>query len=57
MTEEPDLLSQWREYANDACGVSIGFSTNSFYPLAHSIRSSYNFSQVRYSLDDFNDFI
>lgn len=51
-SEEPDLLSQWRGYANDACGVSIGFSTDSFYPLARSIRSSYNFSQVRYSLDD-----
>lgn len=51
-SEEPDLLSQWRGYANDACGVSIGFSTESFYPLARSVRSGYNFSQVRYSLDD-----
>lgn len=51
-SEKPDLLSQWRGYANDACGVSIGFSTDLFYPLARSIRSSYNFSQVRYSLDD-----
>lgn len=54
-SEEPDLLSQWRGYANDACGVSIGFSTESFYPLARSIRSSYNFSQVRYSLSDLYD--
>lgn len=54
-SEEPDLLSQWRGYANDACGVSIGFSTESFYPLARSIHSSYNFSQVRYSLDDLYD--
>ncbi len=54
-SEEPDLLSQWRGYANDACGVSIGFSTDAFYPLARSIRSSYNFSQVRYSVDDLYD--
>lgn len=54
-SENPDLLSQWRGYANDACGVSIGFSTDSFYPLARSTRSSYNFSQVRYSLDDLYD--
>lgn len=54
-SEEPDLLSQWRGYANDACGVSIGFSTESFYPLACSIRSSYNFSQIRYSLSDLYD--
>lgn len=54
-SEKSDLLSQWRGYANDACGVSIGFSTDSFYPLACSIRSSYNFSQVRYSLDDLYD--
>lgn len=51
-SEEADLLSQWRGYANDACGVSLGFSTDSLYPLAKSIRSNYNFSQVRYSLDD-----
>ena len=54
-SEEPDLLSQWRGYANDACGVSIGFSTDSFYPLARSIRSNYNFSQVKYLLDDLYD--
>lgn len=51
-SEESDLLSQWRRYANDACGVSIGFLTEALYPLARSIRSSYNFSQVRYSLND-----
>jgi len=26
LSEEPDLLSQWRGYADDATGVSIGFS-------------------------------
>lgn len=48
---EGDLLSQWRGYANDACGVSIGFDTNCFFPLAKSIRSNYDFSQVYYSPD------
>jgi Protein of unknown function (DUF2971) len=28
LSEEPDLLSQWRGYAADATGVSIGFSTD-----------------------------
>lgn len=54
-SEEPDLLSQWRGYANDACGVSIGFSTEPFYTLARSFRSSYTFSQVKYSLNDLYD--
>jgi Protein of unknown function (DUF2971) len=27
LSEEPDLLSQWRGYAEDASGVCIGFST------------------------------
>ena len=51
-SEEADLLSQWRGYANDARGVSIGFLTEALYPLASSTSSNYNFSQVRYSLDD-----
>lgn len=51
-TEEADLLSQWRGYANDACGVSIGFSTDCLYPLTCGISSNYNFSQVKYSLDE-----
>lgn len=51
-SEESDLLGQWRGYANDACGVSIGFSTNDLYPLAHSIDTGYDFAQVRYKLDD-----
>lgn len=46
---EGDLLSQWRGYANDACGVSIGFDTNCFFPLAKSIQSNYDFAQVYYS--------
>lgn len=54
-TEEADLLSQWRGYANNACGVSIGFSTDCLYPLTCGISSNYNFSQVKYSLDELYD--
>ena len=50
-SEQSDLLSQWRGYANDACGVSIGFNTDCFFPLAKNIQSHYNFSQVYYSID------
>jgi hypothetical protein len=33
-SEEPDMLSQWRGYADDACGVCIGFSTDSIEKLS-----------------------
>lgn len=50
-SEHSDLLSQWRGYANDACGVSIGFNTDCFFPLAKNVQSNYNFSQVYYSIE------
>ncbi len=50
-SEKNDLLSQWRGYANDACGVSIGFNTDCFFPLAKNVQSNYNFSQVYYSIE------
>jgi hypothetical protein len=36
LSEEPDLLSQWRGYASDGTGVSIGFSTDYLNWLAES---------------------
>jgi hypothetical protein len=36
LSEEPDLLSQWRGYANDATGVAIGFSTEYLNWLAEN---------------------
>jgi hypothetical protein len=33
MSEEADLLSQWRGYADDGCGVSIGFNRRYFEEL------------------------
>jgi hypothetical protein len=35
LSEEGDLLSQWRGYAADASGVSIGFSTKYLQELAN----------------------
>ena len=51
-SEESDLLSQWRGYTNDTRGVCIGINTDSFYPLAKSIHSNFNFSQIKYSRKD-----
>ena len=33
MSEESDLLSQWRAYSDNACGVSIGFTSDYFNSL------------------------
>lgn len=38
LSEEGDLLSQWRGYASDAFGFSIGFSKEYLLLLAESIR-------------------
>lgn len=35
LSEEGDLLSQWRAYANDGAGVSIGFSKEYFEALGN----------------------
>jgi hypothetical protein len=52
LSEEKDLLSQWRGYANDACGVSIGFSKEYLELLAESYRggdvSGFSLQQVIY---------
>jgi hypothetical protein len=33
LSEEGDLLSQWRGYADDGCGVAIGFESSFFSDL------------------------
>lgn len=38
LSEKKDLLSQWRGYANDACGISIGFSKKYLELLADSYK-------------------
>lgn len=51
-SEKNDLLSQWRGYANDACGVSIGISTDTFNSLFSSTKEYYNFAKVKYENGD-----
>lgn len=41
-----DLLSQWRAYANDGTGVSIGFDSNYFRYFNR--KTNYSFKQVNY---------
>lgn len=48
-----DLLSQWRGYADDGCGVSIGFGVPYLKSLVHSARDNdphFALHQVRYKL-------
>lgn len=56
MSEQPDLLSQWRAYADDGAGVSIGFSKEYFDALG-TLRMNRNdrfnvvISRVEYDLE------
>lgn len=38
-SEDGDKLSQWRAYANDGCGISIGFNT-SYFDIKHHLPST-----------------
>ena len=40
LSEEGDLLSQWRGYANDGTGVSIGFNREYLVALGAKLRES-----------------
>jgi len=55
LSEKEDLLSQWRGYANDAQGVSIGFSKKYFRLLSDSQKggetSGFYLKKVIYKLD------
>lgn len=49
LSEEPDLLSQWRGYATDGYGVSVGFDTDLFRKFYNpSFSSLLNFQKVIY---------
>jgi len=52
LSKKGDLLSQWRGYANDATGVSIGFSTQYLQQLkdqhAGSVDSDFNLERIEY---------
>lgn len=53
LSENGDLLSQWRGYAGDATGVSIGFSSQYLWDLSEKIsnskRPSFGIKKVLYN--------
>ena len=54
LSEEGDLLSQWRGYAADATGVSIGFSKDyleQFAEASRSKKSGFMLQRVEYDLE------
>jgi hypothetical protein len=54
LSEEADLLSQWRGYADNGCGVSIGFSKEYFEALGRLKRDrsdDFNASIVKVEYD------
>lgn len=55
LSEEMDMLSQWRAYADDGYGFCVGFSTNYFKALSsHYSNTAMNFTiqKVDYSDDE-----
>ena len=40
-SHEPDLLSQWRGYADDGCGVSVGFDQNMLKDLISARKDTF----------------
>jgi len=46
-SEDGDLLSQWRAYANNGKGIAIGFNSNLFAGFANS--TSYGFTKIIYN--------
>ncbi len=60
-SEKGDLLSQWRGYADNASGISIGFSTDYFMPLQEYILSNcdlyFRFGKVSYKADTLKEII
>jgi hypothetical protein len=61
LSREGDLLSQWRGYADDGQGVSIGFSKHHLNLLVESIQSDHKVSaglaEVLYDKDEQNKII
>lgn len=50
-SNEGDLLSQWRAYANDGAGLAIGFNFELFHRLTYK-KSTVSFDRVLYKLQD-----
>ncbi len=61
LSEEGDLLSQWRGYAADATGVSVGFSKDYLEQFAETSRgqeiSGFSLQRVEYDLEKQNSLI
>lgn len=53
-SEKPDLLGQWREYADKGRGVAIGFDENWFVKLCEVIKDTFRFEKVQYEHGDGN---
>ncbi len=52
-SREPDLLSQWRGYANDGNGVAIGFDERMFSGFLGSKDISLKYANIIYYVDRF----
>lgn len=61
LSEEPDLLSQWRGYADDASGVSIGFSSEYLDWLGRKVKNDdapgFKLERVEYEADAQEDHV
>jgi hypothetical protein len=62
MSEEPDLLSQWRAYSDNACGVSIGFNSDYLNDLGTIKRDrgdefNLSLSKVEYTIESQKELI
>lgn len=54
-SENGDLLSQWRAYGNNGCGVAIGFNSEYFNLFKNG--NEYEFTKVIYDLDRTKTFL
>lgn len=54
-SENGDLLSQWRAYGNNGCGISIGFDGHYFDMFRNG--GQYEFAKVIYDLDKTKHFL
>lgn len=53
-SQNPDLLSQWRGYADNGKGVAIGFRSEMLVPLAER-NHNFIFNKVRYNIEDLSN--
>lgn len=51
MSEEGDDLSQWRGYARDGLGFTIGFCARSIYEMSEPEDASFGMSRIEYDRD------